>query len=249
MRQDRLYIITGFFVLGALLIIIAGSSFLYKQFLTSQIETFVMVFKGSLKGLEAGSPVTYRGVKIGEITRIEITENEAGTKVIIPVYVEFFVEKTLGFTKNPIQLLINNGYIANISKPSFLTGVADVELVKNDKPTFTFLTHTFHGYPVFPTQNKVEEYITVDEVLKTANKMFSDISALTHSKEILATFNAATLMATHVDKLSGDINEYLPNTLQNINQNLNKIGSAADSTKNLTDYLSRYPESLLRGKP
>jgi ABC-type transporter Mla subunit MlaD len=248
MRHNRFYTLVGIFVVGALSLIIAGSVFFYKQYLQAKIETYVMFFKGSLKGLDATTPVTYRGVKIGEVRLIEITENKKGNNVVIPVYVEFFVEKTLGFSKNPVRLLIINGYVADISKPNFLTGVADIELVKNKTPPVAFKQTYFRGYPIFPTRNSVEKFTTIDEALKKANAMFEDISRLVRSPEIQRTLSSTKAMADSLDKLANNLDEYAPSVVAYLNQSLKKIANAAESTQNLTDYLARYPESLLRGK-
>ena len=138
--------------------------------------------------------------------------------------------------------------MADISKPNLITGVADITLVKNEHPPAYYKQSYFRGYPLFPTRNTSEEYITVDDVLKTANKMLLDVSNLVRSKEILSTFTAARLMANNFNQLTINLDESLPSTYIHLNQSLDKISAAADSTKNLTDYLSRYPESLIRGK-
>ncbi len=248
MRYERFHTLVGFFIVGAFVLATAASVFFYKQHLHAQVQTFVMQFKGSLKGLVAGSPVTYRGVKIGQITLIEITENEAGNKVEIPVYVEFFVEKNLSFTKNPVQLLINRGYKAAISKPNYLTGVADIELVKSDNSTKNYRQSYFRNYPVFPTQPALDDFISVDTVLKTADTMFQDISRLVRSKNIDDTLKAARVMASSLHNLADTLDTNVPLSIASINRSLNKFSDAAESTKDLADYLARYPESLLRGK-
>ncbi len=58
-----------------------------------------MFFKGSLTGLEASSIVTYRGVRIGQVTAIEITENKAKSEVEIPVYVQFLLKNIRSATQ------------------------------------------------------------------------------------------------------------------------------------------------------
>ncbi|WP_420844640.1 MlaD family protein [Legionella cardiaca] len=224
-----------------------GAAFFYEEYKRAQVQTFVMFFKGSLKGLVATAPVTYRGVKIGEVKRIEITENKARNQVRLPVYIQFFVEKTFGFSQDPIRLLINNGYIANITKPNLITGVAEVELVKSDSPR-TFKQSYYRGYPIFPTRNTIEKYTTIDEALKAAQKTLEDISALVRSKEVRDTIEAAKIMAESFDKLANNLNQNVPSVVAYLNQSLKQIANAAYSTQNLTDYLARYPESLLRGK-
>ncbi len=99
MRQERLYIGIGVFVFFAFVLALVSSAFLYSRYLHGKTETYVMLFKGSLNGLNANSPISYRGVKIGEVNRIELTATKSGTNVSIPVYVEFFVEKSFVRTK------------------------------------------------------------------------------------------------------------------------------------------------------
>lgn len=248
MRHKRFYTLVGLFVLGALALLVVGGIFFYKQYMQSKVETFVMFFKGSLKGLDSTTPVTYRGVKVGEVRLIEITENKAGNNVIIPVYVEFFVEKSLKFGKNPVQLLIINGFVADISKPNFLTGVADIELIKANPVPLRFKQTYFRGYPVFPTRNSTEKFTSLDESLKAANAMFHDISHFVRSAEIRQTIQATKAMADSLDKFITNLDDYAPSLAVNFNASLKKIGNAAESTQNLTDYLARYPESLLRGR-
>ncbi|KTD18303.1 MlaD family protein [Legionella jordanis] len=247
MRHERFYILVGVFVVGALCLMLLGAAFFYEEYKRSQVQTFVMFFKGSLKGLVASAPVTYRGVKIGEVKVIEITENKARNQVRIPVYVQFFVEKTFGFSQDPIHLLINNGYVANISKPNFITGVAEVELIQSSSPR-TFKQTYYHGYPIFPTQNTIEKYTTLDEALKAAKKTFEDISALVRSKEVRDSIAAAERMAQSIDQFTQNLNQSVPGVIAYLNLSLKQISNAAYSTQNLADYLSRYPESLLRGK-
>ncbi len=62
----------GAFVIGAIAlavisVIIFGSGKFFKR----QLE-FITFFQGSIKGLSIGSPVTFRGVKIGEVKNIHI---------------------------------------------------------------------------------------------------------------------------------------------------------------------------------
>lgn len=255
MRSERFYAGVGLFVTGAFILVVLISIFFYEQFSGAQKHTFVMFFRGSLKGLETSTPVTYRGVKIGKVTLIEVTENRAGNKVMIPVYVEFSVEKTLGVKQDPILFLIDNSYIGEISKPNFLTGVADIEITLPKNPIVPHKQGYFRGYPVFPTRDTVQKYTSLDEALKSADKMFKSIRELAKSNEIKQTIIAAKEMALatkemadSIDKLVGNLDKNLPNVASYLTQSLRKISDAATSIETLTNYLSRNPEALLRGK-
>lgn len=247
MRQDRLYTLVGMFVIGAICLTIVTSIFFYEQYLQEKVETYVMFFKGSLAGVDISSTVAYRGVKIGEVKLIEITENVAGDEIEIPVFVQFFVENRFGIRQNPVQLLIKKGYVANIQSPNFLTGVASIELTKSDSPEPIGLT-TYRGYPVFPTQVNVKNYMTMDQTLRAAKQAFLDMSEFVHSDRLHDTIDAAKNMANSFDKLANKLDNQLPPFFITLDHSLRQVSSAAAATQNLTDYLARYPESLLRGR-
>lgn len=304
MRHGRFYTLVGVFVVGALFLLILGVAFFYEEYKRAQTQTFVMFFRGSLTGLVTGSAVTFRGVKIGEVQAIEITENKAKTKVRIPVYVQFFVEKSFGRSQDPVNLLIHNGFVATISKPNFITGMSVIELVA--APSARAFKQTYYrSYPIFPTINAPEKFIGLDEAIDTAQKTLKDIRELVQSKDVRETINATKKMANSVEHLAHNLDENVPEIREAINatqtmaksvehlannlernvpeireamnstksmairveqlathmdlnippvvayltSSLKELTNAAYSTKNLTDYLSRYPESLLRGKP
>ncbi|WP_367607561.1 MlaD family protein [Legionella sp. W05-934-2] len=247
MQNERYHTVVGIFVVGALLIILMGTIYLYREYQRSQRQTFVMFFKGSLNGLVAGAPVTYRGVKIGEIRLIEITENTVANKVKLPVYVQFFVEKSFNFSQDPVSLLIKNGYVANVTKPNLLTGIAQIELIQvPDLPQVTI--GSYRGYPLFPTRNSLEEYTTIDDALATAQKTLEDISQFFQSKLLKDTIQSTKAMTNSVDNLARDLNQNVPSLAKSAENSLNEIESAASSAKNLANYLSRNPESVIRGR-
>ncbi|WP_419420363.1 MlaD family protein [Legionella sp. D16C41] len=279
MRHEPFYTLVGIFVVGGLALMFLSGLFFYQQYTQAKVQTYVMFFNGSLKGLTTTAPVTYRGIKIGEVSLIQITENKLGNRVQIPVYVEFFVEKNFDLTQNPIQLLIKNGFVADISKPNFLTGISDVELVQGEIKSADYQVKYFRGYPIFPTRNSREKITTIDEALKSAQIMIEEITKLVRSPIIRETINSTddtlksaqtmikaitklarlpaireTLsstkeMTTSFNQLAHNIEGYLPPAINYFNQSVREVAEAANSFENLSDYLARHPEALLRGKP
>ncbi|KTD25854.1 MlaD family protein [Legionella maceachernii] len=304
MRQERLYTLVGLFVGGAISLTIIIGLYAYDEYIREKVETYVMFFRGSLAGLNVASDVTYRGVKIGEVKRIEVTENEAGNKIKIPVYVQFFVERTFVGNQSPIQLLISKGYVAKITKPNYLTGVASIDIEETTLPQ-SYMKAEFRGYPIFPTNNEPREYTSLDEAFRAAKKAFEDISDFVHSAKVNDAFDATKNMALSMDRLVTHLHELIPPTFTNFNhslrevsalagnldhlmppifiafgeslkqvdkslnqfstlatnldevvlptfntfnQSMKDVSAAANATQNLTDYLLRYPESLLRGR-
>src|SRR5512143_1986566 len=78
----------GAFVVGAIALIIAGVVIFGSGKLFAPVRKFVMVFAGSVKGLNVGSAVIFRGVKIGAVTDIQLRVDPKNMTAVIPVYVE-----------------------------------------------------------------------------------------------------------------------------------------------------------------
>lgn len=257
MKRDNQFFGIGLFVTGAFLLAGTLAFVFLNEYFQRRVETYVMFFKGSLQGLEASSAITYRGVKIGQVRRIELTANEAKNNVSIPVYGEFFVEKSFGQKDNPIEILIDKGLVASITSPNILTGTSSIELITDQSTQPQKIAKTirfnryFHGYRIFPTEqdNDDEQDNAAKDTLLTARKTLRDISKFINSKEFKDTITAVGSMAKSVQILAQSLDDQAPQSLLYFNQTLQQITKTAFSTRSLADYLTRHPESLLRGKP
>jgi len=246
-NEDRIYTAVGFFVIGGLILLIFSGYYFYQNYLRQERETYVMVFKGSLQGLNTKSPITYRGVKIGEVTRVELTESRRKNSVEIIVYVQFFVEKNMGFHTNPIRLLIDNGYIADISKPDLLTGTSSIKLTRSNLKR-EMRTKFYKKYPIFPTIRVVEKYTTIDETLKSAQATLKAIKDFIESKELKEMVSSIDHMADNFENLADKLTQKIVPSMIYFNRGMEDISRAARSVQEFVDYLHRYPESLLRGR-
>ena len=72
-----LFAVVGLLLLGAALVAVLGSRFL------APTDQAVMHFGGSVYGLQVGSPVVFRGVRLGSIKSIGLVQ-EAG-RLTVPV--------------------------------------------------------------------------------------------------------------------------------------------------------------------
>jgi ABC-type transporter Mla subunit MlaD len=246
MRLERFYTVLGVFAGGAIILSFFTAVFFYDVYVRQKEDSYVMFFNGSLEGLNATSNITYNGVKIGEVKLIEITVNEARDDIRIPVYVQFFIDDRYKHAK-PIQILIKQGYVANIKKPNLITGVSSIELIKADKPR-QFTLKQYHGYVIFPTKNKTEDDVSLDDTLKAAKKTFEDLSAFIKSPKLQETIRDIKILSDSLNHFTLDLDQQLPQTLSTFSRTLINISNSANSLQNLIDYLSRNPESLLRGK-
>ena len=67
-KQPNVTII-GAFVAGAVFLVITGLLVFGSGKFFSQTKKFVLFFEGSVKGLNVGAPVDFRGVRVGSVTQ------------------------------------------------------------------------------------------------------------------------------------------------------------------------------------
>jgi paraquat-inducible protein B len=133
MAREARKTVIGAFVLGAVALGIAGVTVLGSGKLFRNRPTFVLYFSGSITGLTVGAPVAFRGVKVGEVTRIAAVFDPTDLSIAIPVYVELDPEslilaksgeRSAGDAPGPhrfYQPLVDKGLKAQLDLQSLLT--------------------------------------------------------------------------------------------------------------------------------
>lgn len=132
--------VVGVFVLGALLVgIIALMSFGSFNFL-SKPQRFIVYFDESVSGLDLGSPVKFRGVRVGRVSQVSLTYDAMTTKSVVAVLCEFNRNVVNAPSGDPIELgrrdqieeLIEAGLRAELGVAGLATGLLYVELDMKD---------------------------------------------------------------------------------------------------------------------
>ncbi len=80
--------IVGAFVLGAVAIVLAAIVLLSSGGWFKPRDRFSIYFPGSVKGLSQGSAITFRGIKIGEVTDVRegVTLASGGRAAAMPSF-------------------------------------------------------------------------------------------------------------------------------------------------------------------
>jgi paraquat-inducible protein B len=122
--------VIGAFVLGALALLVAGILFFGSGRFFTETRKFVIFFPGAVKGLEVGSPVIFRGVKVGSVTDIHIEFNSRTMTVTIPVIAEIEKDRFRGAELSPryLEELVDKGLRAQLQMQSLLTGQVAISL-------------------------------------------------------------------------------------------------------------------------
>src|SRR5258706_9466352 len=104
----------------------------------------ILYFNASLKGLNPGAPVKFRGVTIGSVVEILIRHNQASDDFSMPVVIA--IDKKLAQVKSDelleigsqskLDQLIQNGFRGRLDAESLVTGVlyVSLDIVPNAPP-------------------------------------------------------------------------------------------------------------------
>ncbi len=78
----------GAFVVGAVMLVVAAIMIFGTGHFFSERQNYVLYFEGSVKGLNVGAPVNFRGVRIGTVTDLQILVRTVDLTFLIPVLIE-----------------------------------------------------------------------------------------------------------------------------------------------------------------
>jgi paraquat-inducible protein B len=193
----------GVFVVGAvalavIVVLVLGSG----RFFTERL-TYVCYFQGSVKGLNVGASVLFRGVRVGTIRDISIQSDPETLSIEIPVFIELEPKRfgRIGPSKDPranLERLIKAGLRARLELQSLVTGQLMIELDFHPE-TPVKLVGNETGYPEIPTiQSGMQELAATIEKLpldQLANKLTEAIAGIERTvnspeiKDIIGTLN------------------------------------------------------------
>jgi paraquat-inducible protein B len=122
--------VVGALLLGALAVLVSGGGRLLER-----KQHAVIYFSGAVTGLSIGSPVDFRGVRVGQVTDIKLQFDAKDLSARIPVYinidprkVRMLGDKKLSVADVPFEKFIEKGMRAQLAIQSLVTGQLNVEL-------------------------------------------------------------------------------------------------------------------------
>ncbi|HWJ36119.1 MAG TPA: MlaD family protein [Steroidobacteraceae bacterium] len=198
----------------------------------TEVRTFIMYFKGSLRGLSVGAPVDLRGITIGEVKSLSVEYERDGGTLRFPVEVDIFPQRIRGLNRRGarplgmdevsdgasralVDSLVAHGMRAEIKTGSLLTGQKYVAM---DFHTEVPPDHVgWDAHPaVFPTTPGALDEIqdSVGSIAKKLDKVpFDQISArlMTTMDTLDDTLKNADRMVRQID---GTIAPQITATLQ-----------------------------------
>ncbi len=250
-RTIGTFVLFGFIVFFTILF-----SFLKDDFFPDDDNLVVMYFDESVKGLNVGSPVVFKGVEIGKISRIDLVGNAETLRFSIPVYARLMptqnvldTEKNFRRRKANLDAFIERGLRAKLVSQSLLTGQLMVEL------------EVLPNSPII-LKNAQDDILEIPTVLSSIEKLSQGLQnlpiryALEQLNDVLQKMDKGlgTLMpqmekiATALGTIAETSAPKTDMTLNNFNQTLLDVSEAAKSVRDFADYMERHPEAFLKGK-
>jgi paraquat-inducible protein B len=225
--------------------------------------TYVVIFKGSVRGLTVGAPVEFKGITIGEVADIRAQFDAKTYEFTVPVLMRVDPSalgvRYIGFIggmppqdptvhKKLIDVLVSRGLRAQLKSGSLLTGALFVSLdfFPNAQPVTLDWSQNPVEFPTVPGEVELLEASVASIMKKLDQVPFKGIAedlrkAINQLDETLVSARGALDNAGKLVEPNSPLDQQLGSTLE-------EVSRAARGLRLLADYLERHPEALLRGK-
>ena len=243
----------GAFVVGAVVLVVAGVAIFGSGKFFTKTREYVMYFDGSLRGLSIGSPVAFKGVKIGSVTHIKIRiEGKEVTNIRTPVFIEIesdriaktsadpelqeFIEKDR--TYKVMDILVKRGLRAQLVSQSLVTGQLIVAFdFRPDTPIN--LVGGDPKYKEIPTIPSTMEELTetikelpLKELVDQLLKVVKDIDTVVNSPELKGSISSLHETLKSASELVQNVDRQVDPMLSTIKETFETATAALTQAKN-----------------
>ena len=232
MQNKKTYKMTGLFVIiGIISFIGIVLNYVTNKFTPNEDDLVVMYFDESIRGLNVGSSVVFKGVEVGKVKDISLQANLKEGTFKTPVLVLFNIEDSIDAVdsaeldeKQMLDNLIAKGLRAQLISANYLTGQLMIELVMDEKAPVVLRGNGKYWeiptvYSAFAQLSKDLEDVPLRELLSRLGNILSNIDE-----------NLPSIMQ-NIDSVSESVDNNLPSIMDNINEvseNINNITSKID---------------------
>ena len=203
----------------------------------SNAKEYVVSFKQSLRGLNPGAPVNYRGIRIGSVVRImlaDLTTNadvpaeESGQAIPVLIRLEpgrLAIEDSsqgIEIMEESVAIAVQNGLRATLESGNILTGARLIELDIYESEAIERIGE-FLGYPTIPTISGGLAHIQVqisqlldklnglplEGVLERAESAIGELEGTLKAVRRFAESEGLQTLPSNVQKTLDELNEVL----------------------------------------
>ena len=245
--------VIGLFVVGAVALVVAGILIFGGGQFFGQKLYYVLYFDDSLKGLNKGAPVMFRGTKVGSVTEIKVVIDGQDETIRVPVYMELDEQgvevvnpsdsidpnmddesRERAFIK---KMVIERGLRAQLEMQSLVTGQLVVQLDFFPESEIKLHQQYKDEYPEFPTiRSSLKEFtqkledLPLTDVLNAALETIESLGRILNSPEFLGFISEGRGLLVDFRDLTNDLDRELPPIIDGLNE---VIGSTDRLVKNV----------------
>ncbi len=247
-----LFALLGVALLAAAIVSVVG----LQVFKTS--ERVVMYFSDSVYGLQVGAPVVFRGVRLGTVRGVSVSQ--VNGRFAVPVVAELESDKLLALVGGtaaaqapPLATLLGQGLTAQLATQSLLTGqlYVDLDLRASTKTSANTNANTTHGGAApapaaapalspgglvqiptsltrFQSLQQQLDGVDVDRMSQDLQATLSAARKLVAGPELQQALAELTQAAAGLARVSATLNQRLPPLADRAGQALQRGGAAAE---------------------
>ncbi len=250
----------GAFVSGAVILLFVLLFYVGNKGFGREYSEGVLIFNGSVRGLNVGAPVALKGVQIGEVTDIYVVVNKDNFDVVTPVEIRVYRDRirNIGeFADLPsLQPMVERGLRAQLQTQSLLTGLLYVQLDFHPGSELRYLGMELREFydedtlvlPTIPTElerfsRSLEEFNFAEASSQISN-MLEGLESLINDpevKQLPGRINASLAsieelsqtLRTEIIRLSPGVNSLVANadsTMVNLNEEIPVLSTAAQES-------------------
>jgi paraquat-inducible protein B len=230
----------------------------------NQYFEYVMLFDESIRGLSAGAPVEYRGIRIGTVAKVPLSmpiKNEGLYSKLIPVLVRIepgrvhddFGSETLEERKQELTDGFGQGLRATLKIGNLLTGALyiDSQFYPESKMADTA---AYGRYDIFPT--RAGGFAEIQKKVSDLLNKFNNLPVEDTLAELTETLKSSQKTMVAVEKIANDLDKLLGQkdtqaipgeirkSLQQIQATLSGFGPDAVPYRNFEAAVSRFEQVM-----
>ena len=247
----------GAFVVGAVVLIVAGVLIFGSGQFMKKTNRYVLFFQGSVKGLNVGASVLFRGVKIGSVQSITLEADAKNLVIYIPVIVEIEPDRihvVHGVRNAPENMagLLKKGLRAQLTSGSFVTGQLLIELEFHPDAPLKLVGLNKH-YPEIPTIpstfdlffDKLKD-LNIDKIVTELLSAIGALEKVLSSPEIPETLHSLKMTVDEARNLVKKLGSKVDPMVNGINETVREYGKLARDVDEQVEPLASSVDATLK---
>ncbi len=219
---------------------------------------YVMYFDETLRGLNIGAPIEYRGIQIGKVEDIQLKIEELNEDIKIPVLISIYAEKLSldGDTDDAtviITHLVKKGIRGQLATSNLLTGSQFISLIypddaANNPGEIKDSSESGLAYQELPTTSGLTTLLaqTATDIMKEIHGGIKDARGLINSPEVESSLTDITVILKKVRGLLKEIEPEIITSMKGLSGTLKSTHILSNNLNKQVSPLAKKLDSTLK---